>query len=361
MWWRNRREIESLKDRLDALEWGSGPRPADLEDLRKEFALQGKAQGRRLYRLRLEIKKAAKWGTVAAVGTATLLGWQVWQQRVLIQQQGEQISQQASDTEIVRRTQLLTLVYETPDCDLEAEKAEADAEFRKKYGDLEDLVFGLSTAADYFSFGALRDYLRHSGWSRMYQQVREDFRIGHCPPKAPLRLRQEAVVALARIDGRALDLSESHLNGADLMGAHLNNADLSFAGLRDANLSFAGLRGANLKDANLRDTNLSDANLRRANLRGTDLRRANLFGAHLNYADLSDANLRNADLGAADLNEAFLFGSDLRRAEFLTQEQLNVTCGDSRTRISKRLERPKHWLDRPFQILSDLLQREGCP
>ena len=46
MWWKNRRQIERIEDRLDALEWGSGlPREGGgLEALREEIQAQGKTQ-----------------------------------------------------------------------------------------------------------------------------------------------------------------------------------------------------------------------------------------------------------------------------------------------------------------------------
>lgn len=80
-----------------------------------------------------------------------------------------------------------------------------------------------------------------------------------------------------------------------------------------------------------------------ANLRNTDLRGANLRGAYLIGTDLRGADLRLADLIGADFRDADLRGADLTDSLFLIQSQLDAAKGDSNTRLSPSLTRPKHW------------------
>ncbi len=65
------------------------------------------------------------------------------------------------------------------------------------------------------------------------------------------------------------------------------------------------------------------ADLSHANRREADLSRANLQGA-----GLGGANLQGADLRGANLQE-----TDLLPTEGLTQEQLDLACGDAETKL----------------------------
>ena len=234
--------------------------------------------------------------------------------QVQLTKQSQAVAKQESDTQMVRRTQLLTLIYEEEDCDLEALRKEVEDEEEKK-------------------------------WIR-------------CPPKAPLRLRQEAVLALAKIDKKELDLSEATLEEVNLSEVTLSRAKLEGANLPEATLSRAKLEGANLSRANLFEANLSEANLSVANLSvadlsGATLSGATLFGAYLGGANLSGAylggaHLEGAHLSRATLSRAYLGGANLSRANLstsfdLTQRQLEDTYGDAETQIPAELKRPEHW------------------
>lgn len=87
----------------------------------------------------------------------------------------------------------------------------------------------------------------------------------------------------------------------------------------------------------------SGADLIGADLRGADLRGASLRGAYLIGADLTGADLRLADLIGTDTRGAVLCGADLRDSIFLTQPQLDLTTGDSGTKVPLFLSRPAHW------------------
>lgn len=80
-----------------------------------------------------------------------------------------------------------------------------------------------------------------------------------------------------------------------------------------------------------------------ADLRGTNLASANLRGAYLIAADLRGCNLKGVDFIGADLRDTDIRGADLSESIFLTQAQINVAKGDSKTKLSNRLERPVNW------------------
>ena len=226
---------------------------------------------------------------VGAIASAVFLFLEMRQQRTVIAQQRTQIEQQASDTLIVRRAQLLNTIY---DCEVEESAVAAGVQAT-------DLELA-------------------------------------CRPKANLRARQEAVLAFVKIEqdrGVDADLSHAKLSRADLF-----DADLTGAYLTSADLSHAKLRGAKLRGAHLFDADLRGADLEGADLTGTwgpyaDLRGADLEGAHLIGADLKGADLEGADLE----------GADLSIARNLTQEQLNEAQGNAETKLPEGLKRPDHW------------------
>ncbi len=268
-------------------------------------------------------------GLLVAALPGLLLVWQSFlmrEQNTAIREQnaaiGTQIAQQASDTLIVRRAQLLATIYEE-----ECEGVEA-------------------------------------------AEMAETGERPVCRPKAHPRARQEAVLAFSEIErGRGerpdlrsanlatLNLPEADLHVADLRGAVLVGADLSravlHADLRKADLSKADLSEADLRGANLIEAKLIGAKLFKVDLRGVflfgaDLRGAILWGAELIEADFRGADLRGAILHAADLRGAVLVGTDLRGADLskafsLSQEQVASAKGNAKTRLPEGLKRPESW------------------
>jgi uncharacterized protein YjbI with pentapeptide repeats len=152
---------------------------------------------------------------------------------------------------------------------------------------------------------------------------------------------QEADLTAAHLQGAVL--VEAKLQKADLSGANLRGAHLPAANLQEADLSGAGLWGAYLFVANLQEADLEGAELQGADLRGAVMRFAALSRANLQEADLSGANLQEAVLTAAKLQKADLSDADLRGAVMrfadlrevigLTQEQLDLACGDAETKL----------------------------
>ena len=228
----------------------------------------------------------------------------LWEQNLLIERQNEaildqnekiqiQLQQQANankrqeeDTRVVRRAQLLTLIYERTDCDLNEELKKHQQKSEAAERRLEEAQSTIDS-----------DILR---------QIRETAAIKTrntelCPLKAPLRLRQEAVLALAQIDNNDLSLVGAELSGVDLSGANLSGADLSRTVLAGAVLSGAILHGSNLVEADLRNADLESANLSEAQLNRANLARISHQATETDSRDhsgrRSDAQRVPLDLG----------------------------------------------------------------
>lgn len=264
--------------------------------------------------------------------------WLLHRQNLLIEEQNvailaqnakiqTQIQNQENDNRIVRRAQLLATIYERSDCSLEHRRRE---HFRS-------LDAAKQKAADEDAWPAER--------SKAASEVAflNGRNLNVCPPKAPLRLRQEAVVALAALDGEALTLTGADLSRINLKGQDLSGADFSGADLTEANLDSAILVGANF----------NEANLSRAALDLADFSRATLIAADLHQADLFKTKFFNTDLLCA-----LLQGTYLGDAEGLSQAQIIQSCGDSKTVVPKELERSGDWLKRPREP-SDI-EGDGC-
>lgn len=130
-------------------------------------------------------------------------------------------------------------------------------------------------------------------------------------PAAPARAADPA--AVAKIHGGIVDCVGCNLSGADLTNTCVKEHDL---------------HGANFDGANATLMCMSFANFTNASFRGTELSGANLAGAKMDGADLT---------GAKTSITSFL-GTDLTRVKGLTQKQLDVACGDSKTKLPPGLK-----------------------
>ena len=101
--------------------------------------------------------------------------------------------------------------------------------------------------------------------------------------------------------------------------------------------------GAHIAKNKTRKRIVPGADLMGADLSNIDLSGSNLRGTYLIAADLKGTDLRAADLLGADLRDADLRGADLSSSLFLTQAQINVSKGDTRTKLPARFDRPAHW------------------
>jgi uncharacterized protein YjbI with pentapeptide repeats len=117
----------------------------------------------------------------------------------------------------------------------------------------------------------------------------------------------------------------------------LDQADLGSADFEKAILSWSSLKGSRLtgtvmKEAQMIETDLTGAVLINANLESTNLSHAVFKEAYLERVRFSEA-----DLTGAIFEKAKLVGADLGRARNLTQEQLNMACGDKDTIVAAGL------------------------
>lgn len=170
----------------------------------------------------------------------------------------------------------------------------------------------------------------------------------------------------ARFDGASLtatDLMGSNLSGASLVGSDLMHSRLSGANLAGADLTkiqgsrseFEGadLAGATLIKAvllraSLRNAILSNADLSKAELGRADMSGADLTGANLSYANIARASFAKAVMAAANFDGAYTLlarfeGVDLSAARGMTQDQLDVACGDGETIPPSGLDTPSSW------------------
>ena len=100
----------------------------------------------------------------------------------------------------------------------------------------------------------------------------------------------------------------------------------------------ATLDGANLKNVSLAKSELSRASFVEADLTGADL----------SYSDLGRANFAEALLGETSFTGAYTYltrfeGVDLSSSTGLTQEQLDIACGDENTSLPQGLAPSAEW------------------
>ena len=190
--------------------------------------------------------------------------------------------------------------------------------------------------------------------------------------------------AQIRVDAR-VQMSSGSCSGCDLSnkamnGVRLNNANLSNSNFNNSNLSGGSLDGSNLSGANFRDAlmyrvtgdsvtmpraifedatlteaNLSnakfvEANLVRANLSrgvfvGTDFTAAKFDSADLTKAQFQSGQFQNAEFGSAifidtKLDNANFSGANMSAVQGLKQAQLDVACGNEKTRLPVGLSLP---------------------
>ncbi|MGH9576778.1 MAG: pentapeptide repeat-containing protein, partial [Terriglobales bacterium] len=105
--------------------------------------------------------------------------------------------------------------------------------------------------------------------------------------------------------------------------------------------------------AELHHSLLTRASLKGANLSKGDFGRsvfeaADLSGATLRLSNIARARFAGATMNGTDLTNAFMYsarfeGTDLSAVKGLTQAQLDVACGDAKTKLPAALKRPASW------------------
>jgi uncharacterized protein YjbI with pentapeptide repeats len=129
------------------------------------------------------------------------------------------------------------------------------------------------------------------------------------------------ILAVLTIPAAAADpaaVTKLHSGIVDCMGCDLKGADLTNTCVKDHDL-----QGADFTGANATLMCMSFANFTGVSFRNTELSGANLAGAKMDGADLT---------GAKTSITSFL-GTDLRKTKGLTQAQLDVACGDKKTKL----------------------------
>ena len=126
--------------------------------------------------------------------------------------------------------------------------------------------------------------------------------------------------------------------GVDLSMSDMADANLTGAVLVQANLAVARQRGANLEGADLTKAELGRAVFKGANLDGVSLRHA-----YIARANFSGVNLAGVNLGGAYMLRTRFEGADLSQAEGLIQKQIEIACGDDKTKLPDGLQRPAAW------------------
>ena len=169
---------------------------------------------------------------------------------------------------------------------------------------------------------------------------------------------------LHKTDFAGTDLSDSNLKSANLEEANLMRASLADTNAEKANFkeveayrgNFSNISadGASFKNAELQRTNFSGAKLAGANFERAELGRADFDQAVLTGSRFTLSNLSRADLSHATfegpliLSHAFMFrtrieGLDLSAAQGLVQAQIDLACGDAKTKLPAGLEAPTNW------------------
>ncbi len=160
------------------------------------------------------------------------------------------------------------------------------------------------------------------------------------------------------------DLSRTSLKGADFTKAVLMRASLSNADAQDANFSkiegyraeFPGIdaRGASFVSAEMQRANFTGAQLEGTDFTKAELGRAIFYKAKLGNTSFATTNLSRATfhntqvVGPVDFTNAFLFltrieAVDLSQAVGLKQDQVDLACGDDKTKLPAGISVPTSW------------------
>lgn len=146
------------------------------------------------------------------------------------------------------------------------------------------------------------------------------------------------------------NLSGGSLDGSDLTGAHFRSAlmyRVEGNGVIMPRTVFedATLTEARLPNSKMADANLSRADLTRATFTNTDFARVRFDSANLTAGEFQGGQFQGAYFPGAILSDskfdgADFSGADLSTSQGLKQVQLDVACGDEKTRLPVGLSLP---------------------
>ncbi|MDI7863362.1 pentapeptide repeat-containing protein [Rhizobiaceae bacterium n13] len=163
-----------------------------------------------------------------------------------------------------------------------------------------------------------------------------------------------SVTDLGKTNMTSANLEKAALQRAWFTGAKLDNANFSRVEAYRTGFVRVAAAGANFSNAELQRADFREAYLKGANFSKAELGRANFQGATLTNTRFSYANLSRADFttsifeGPLQLDHAFLFltrieGLDLSTSLGLEQDQINLACGDAKTKLPDGLVAPRTW------------------
>ncbi len=155
-----------------------------------------------------------------------------------------------------------------------------------------------------------------------------------------------------RLDGvnfNKTNLVRASLQGASAIGADFSNViasrtDFSNANFSKTNFSKAETSRANFEGSVLTDSDFSRGEFARANFTG-----ASISGVSFDFSNLARADFRNVSFEKIpSFSNAFLFqtnfsGVDLSNASELKPWQIEMACGDDKTKLPEGLTKPDTW------------------
>ncbi|MFK0383446.1 pentapeptide repeat-containing protein [Agrobacterium sp. NPDC090273] len=139
-------------------------------------------------------------------------------------------------------------------------------------------------------------------------------------------------------------LGEANLQGANLTKVEAYRSDFTSADATNAKFVNAEMQRAQFEKAKLDGADFTKAELGRADFEG-----ASLQGVKFTLTNLSRARFEGATLGGpVDFSNAFLLltrieGVDLSSATGLAQSQIELSCGNDKTKLPAGLTVPSSW------------------
>jgi uncharacterized protein YjbI with pentapeptide repeats len=136
----------------------------------------------------------------------------------------------------------------------------------------------------------------------------------------------------AKLDG-LVARRKVKFNGARFYRAGLSGVDVANTILVDAKFIAATAQGIRLRKVDASNADFSDANLSQMDARDTNFEQA----------EFSNANLQRANFTGCNVTAANFAGADLTGAK-ISQQQIDSSIGDEKTKLPDGLKRPTHWV-----------------
>lgn len=143
------------------------------------------------------------------------------------------------------------------------------------------------------------------------------------------------------------------LDNASFCRVNFNRASIGDAWLRGAKIEHCSFEGAILSGVKTMDLHCVTSEFESASFRGAELRRSRYTSCGfektcMEETDLSGVNFDRSYFLEARFGDAYLYctsmcGSDFSHAINLAQWQIELSIGDSATKIPSGLRRPDHW------------------